>query len=214
VTAFEQKVKTVNVNTKRQSKFVDPLDWKFFGMFGQETPLYRLHGKVPQHFRKQVYKDFCAAKSGFLMCTDVAARGLDLPAVNWILQYDPPCETSDYVHRVGRTARKGLAGQALTLLLPSETLYVSLLASHSLTLSAMSSQSMFLQTAKDIPGAKKFKNTDEMVGVILQRRAENVVGSSRPLSDAAAQAFRSYVRAYATHSADSKVRFFIAIFLE
>jgi hypothetical protein len=57
--------------------------------------MYRLHGNVPQHARQTVYKDFCEAKCGVLLCTDVAARGLDLPEVDWILQYDPPCETTD-----------------------------------------------------------------------------------------------------------------------
>ena len=76
------------------------------GMFGSDCLMYRLHGNVPQQVRQSVYKEFCAAKSGIMLCTDVAARGLDLPEVDWILQYDPPCETTDYVHRVGRTARR------------------------------------------------------------------------------------------------------------
>ena len=74
---------------------VEPLPPRFTGMFGAACPMYRLHGNVPQHARQTVYKDFCEAKSGVLLCTDVAARGLDLPEVDWILQYDPPCETTD-----------------------------------------------------------------------------------------------------------------------
>lgn len=62
-----------------------------------------------------------------LLCTDVAARGLDFPAVSCILQYDPPGEAAEYVHRVGRTARMGQAGEALLLLLPSEKAYAGLL---------------------------------------------------------------------------------------
>lgn len=50
-------------------------------MFGSDCLMYRLHGNVPQQVRQSVYKEFCAAKNGIMLCTDVAARGLDLPEV-------------------------------------------------------------------------------------------------------------------------------------
>lgn len=186
------------------SQVMDPLGSHFTGMFGNTFNMYRLHGSVPQQGRQAVFKEFCAAKTGVLFCTDVAARGLDLPRVDWILQYDPPCETADYVHRVGRTARRGLGGSALLFLLPSEANYTQLLSSHSLYPEALSLQSLFMDTAQFIPGAAKFKNTDEMTAVILQRRLETVVQGNRPLLGAARQTFRSFVRAYATHSSDTK----------
>ena len=52
-----------------------------------DWPLFRLHGNVPQRERMAAYRSFHAAKSGLLVCTDVAARGLDLPSVDWIIQY-------------------------------------------------------------------------------------------------------------------------------
>lgn len=60
------------------------------------------------------------AESGILLCTDVAARGLDIPRVDWIIQYDPPDDPRDYIHRVGRTARAGKVGKSLLFLLESE----------------------------------------------------------------------------------------------
>ena len=67
-----------------------------------------------------------------MICTDVAARGLDLPTVDWIVQYDPPAETADYVHRVGRTARKGERGHSLLFLLPREVDYLGVLEARGL----------------------------------------------------------------------------------
>ncbi|XP_054568316.1 ATP-dependent RNA helicase DDX55 isoform X2 [Eptesicus fuscus] len=66
--------------------------------------------------------------SGILVCTDVMARGIDIPEVNWVLQYDPPSSASAFVHRCGRTARIGHGGSALVFLLPMEESYVNFLA--------------------------------------------------------------------------------------
>lgn len=58
---------------------------------------------------------------------DVAARGLDVPKVDVVVQYDPPQKINDYVHRVGRTARAGLQGKAVLFLGPSETHFIEML---------------------------------------------------------------------------------------
>ena len=94
ITTTEEEVTSSSTSaSQKRSAVLDPLPPKFTGMFGSASYLYRLHGNVPQKVRQEVYRDFCAASSGILLCTDVAARGLDLPRVDWILQYDPPCET-------------------------------------------------------------------------------------------------------------------------
>lgn len=63
-----------------------------------------------------------------LLCTDVAARGLDIPKVDWIIQFDPPDDTREYIHRVGRTCR-GVngSGKALLFLLSTEKAYLKYL---------------------------------------------------------------------------------------
>ena len=79
-----------------------------------------LHGKQHQMKRVEVYNDFLRKQNAVLFATDIAARGLDFPSVNWVLQFDCPEDTDTYIHRVGRTARYKEGGEALLLLLPSE----------------------------------------------------------------------------------------------
>ncbi|MBN3289734.1 DDX10 helicase, partial [Polypterus senegalus] len=79
-----------------------------------------LHGKQLQLKRMEVYNDFVRKKAAVLFATDIAARGLDFPAVNWVLQFDCPEDASTYIHRVGRTARYKEGGEALLILTPSE----------------------------------------------------------------------------------------------
>lgn len=83
-------------------------------------PVLALHGKQQQMKRVEVYNDFVRKQNAVLFATDVAARGLDFPAVDWVLQFDCPEDADTYVHRVGRTARYQEGGEALLLLLPSE----------------------------------------------------------------------------------------------
>lgn len=77
-------------------------------------------GQQKQQKRTTTFFEFCNAQSGILLSTDVAARGLDIPRVDWIIQFDPPDDPRDYIHRVGRTARAGKVGKSLMFLLPSE----------------------------------------------------------------------------------------------
>lgn len=84
------------------------------------VPLQLLHGKMKQARRMLVYYDFLKKPEAVLFATDIAARGLDFPDVDWVLQMDCPEDAATYVHRVGRTARFRAKGHALLVLLPSE----------------------------------------------------------------------------------------------
>ena len=84
------------------------------------VPLMALYGKQKQLRRVAIYNDFCKRDFAVLLCTDIAARGLDFPAVHWVVQVDCPEDANTYIHRAGRTARFEKDGQALLFLLPSE----------------------------------------------------------------------------------------------
>lgn len=79
-----------------------------------------LHGHMKQNQRMIVYNTFTNKQHAILLATDVAARGLDFPSINWVIQVDKPDSVDTYIHRVGRTARYDKHGHALMFLLPSE----------------------------------------------------------------------------------------------
>ncbi|EMD36799.1 hypothetical protein CERSUDRAFT_114703 [Gelatoporia subvermispora B] len=83
-------------------------------------PLLHLHGKQKQMTRLSTFQRFTSMKHAVLFATDIAARGLDFPSVDWVLQVDAPEDAETYIHRVGRTARYESSGKGLLLLLPSE----------------------------------------------------------------------------------------------
>jgi len=84
-----------------------------------------LSGDLPQSQRLKIIDDFMAGKFSFLVATDVAARGLHIDALEMVVNYDLPQDCENYVHRIGRTARAGLSGKAVSLACEkfSENLY-------------------------------------------------------------------------------------------
>lgn len=115
------------------------------------------------------------------MCTDVAARGLDIPKVDWIVQYDPPDDPKEYIHRVGRTARgeKGV-GQALMILRPEELGFLH-----------------YLKESK-VP-LWEFEFAWNKVANV-QNDLEKLVAKNYFLNLSAKEAYKAYVRAYDSHS--------------
>jgi ATP-dependent RNA helicase DDX10/DBP4 len=84
------------------------------------SPLLALYGTLHQMKRMGIYDEFSRKSNAVLFATDVASRGLDFPAVDWVVQMDCPEDTNTYIHRVGRTARFHKNGQSVIILLPSE----------------------------------------------------------------------------------------------
>lgn len=74
-----------------------------------------LHGDLPQSKRNRIVQDLRNGKCKILVATDVAARGLDVPAISHVINYDLPRQTEDYVHRIGRCGRAGRTGIAISL---------------------------------------------------------------------------------------------------
>jgi superfamily II DNA/RNA helicase len=79
-----------------------------------------LHGDLDQRMRMAALDAFRAGDVQLLICSDVAARGLDIPDVSHVINYDAPHHAEDYVHRIGRTGRAGKSGQALTIVARSD----------------------------------------------------------------------------------------------
>ncbi|MCJ1395011.1 ATP-dependent RNA helicase ddx18 [Xylographa bjoerkii] len=146
-----------------------------------DLPVLDLHGKQKQQKRTNTFFEFCNAKQGTLICTDVAARGLDIPAVDWIVQFDPPDDPRDYIHRVGRTARgSGGKGRSLMFLQPSEVGFLKHLK-----------EARVPVVEFDFP-AKRIVN--------VQSQLEKLIGQNYYLNKSAKDGYRSYLQAYASHS--------------
>lgn len=80
-----------------------------------------LHGDMAQSKRMEYLAAFKSGEAGLLVCSDVAARGLDVSAVPFVVNFDVPNNAEDYVHRIGRTGRAGMQGKAFTLAVPSDS---------------------------------------------------------------------------------------------
>ncbi|KAJ7594311.1 P-loop containing nucleoside triphosphate hydrolase protein [Mycena floridula] len=184
-----------------------------------DTSVFRLHGSLPTHTRLASLKRFSASSASspsILLCTSVASRGLDLPLVRAVIQYDLPTEggATEYVHRVGRTARAGKGGQAWAIVAPSEAEWVKWIAPNmvdesakpadrNVSLNAVSMESVL----KDGFGGKGDGYEDRATEV--QLTLERWVLSGKEHAEMARKAFLSHVRAYATHPSNEKHIFHI-----
>ncbi|KAK9708093.1 ATP-dependent RNA helicase dbp7 [Basidiobolus ranarum] len=167
-----------------------------------KAALFKLHGNLPQNIRTQTYFEFCKAESGVLFCTDVAARGLHLPDVSLIVQFDPPTDLKDYVHRVGRTARLGRAGEAYLLLLPSEIEYLDILKGQGLQPEGVKLEKILSSLS---PKGVEY----EQAATELQNEFERFVLSDPNRLLLARKSYSASIRAYATHTATERHIFHI-----
>lgn len=83
-------------------------------------PARELHGDLSQAVREKTLRSFADGKTRVLIATDVASRGIDLDDIGLVVNFDPPDDQDTYTHRVGRTARAGRTGRAITMVLPDQ----------------------------------------------------------------------------------------------
>jgi ATP-dependent RNA helicase DDX10/DBP4 len=106
----------VFLSSGKQVRFV----YESFRHLQPGIPLLHLHGRQKQTARLDITSKFSSSTNSCLFATDVVARGLDFPAVDWVIQLDCPEDADTYIHRVGRTARYEREGRAVLFLDPSE----------------------------------------------------------------------------------------------
>ncbi|XP_047079517.1 DEAD-box ATP-dependent RNA helicase 27-like [Lolium rigidum] len=136
-----------------------------------------IHEKQKQKKRAATFSNFCNSEKGILLCTNVAARGLDIPDVDYIVQYDPLNKLQDYIHNAEQTARaeKG-KGSVILFLLPQELEFLISLTAANIRLTEYELHN------KNVPS--------------LQSNFEKIVGENYFLHQLAQEAYRSYILAY------------------
>ncbi|KAJ4445393.1 hypothetical protein ANN_07198, partial [Periplaneta americana] len=150
-----------------------------------DLQIFGIHGKMKDK-RYKVFNSFRKATSGVLICTDVMARGVDIPEVHWVIQYDPPSSAASFVHRCGRTARIGNHGSALVMLLPTEDAYVDFIYRN-----------------------QKVRLTELRVpspAANVTSRVRSLQLKDRAVMDKALRAFVSHIQAYAKHECNVILR--------
>ncbi|GIY68315.1 probable ATP-dependent RNA helicase DDX10 [Caerostris darwini] len=134
-----------------------------------------LYGTLHQLRRMEIYDEFSKKIHAVMFATDIAARGLDFPNVNWVVQLDCPEDVNTYIHRAGRTARYEKGGEALLVLLPSEE------------------KSMVEQLhSRKIPIEKIEVNPRKLMSI--QKKLELICGRDVNLKDSCERAFKSYLK--------------------
>ena len=155
--------------------------------------LIPLHGKYPSNVRQKNLTRFTNSTTPVvLLTTDVAARGLDIPSVDLVIQIDPPSDPKSFLHRCGRAGRAGRKGLSVVFLQPGrEEDYVGFLEVRKTPIEKLSVPEVHVDEAD------AFQTSDML---------RNMVSKDRSLHDKAQRAFVSWVRSYSKHQASSIFR--------
>lgn len=158
--------------------------------------LVPLHGKHVAKVREKNFARFvCSSSSAVLLTTDVAARGLDIPQVDLVIQLDPPSDPKVFIHRCGRAGRAGRKGLAVVFLEPQEKDYISFLEVRKTP----------IEEYAELEHEKLISNVEPAVQ-LLRDEMRQIVRQDRAIHDKAQKAFVSWVRSYSKHQASSIFR--------
>lgn len=153
------------------------------------TTVLSIHGKMKKK-RGNILNKFRDLDNAILLCTDVMARGVDIPEMDWVLQWDPPSNAAAFIHRVGRTARQGCEGNALIMLLPNESAYVDFLCKN---------QKVSMQKIDvDATWSEEFPSLNQKLHE-MQLKDKNIF-------DKGTRALVSHVKAYSKHECSLLLR--------
>uniref|UniRef100_A0A1B6JTZ4 ATP-dependent RNA helicase n=1 Tax=Homalodisca liturata TaxID=320908 RepID=A0A1B6JTZ4_9HEMI len=160
-------------------------------LLAKNLDIFSIHGKMKEK-RYKIFDSFRKSQSGLLICTDVMARGIDIPEVDWVIQYDPPTSAASFVHRCGRTARIGNLGSAIIFLMPNEELYTD-----------------FIHRNQNVT-LHPFETFNRNPSMVYNQTIFNLVQKSqlndRAVFDKANRAFVSYIQFYCKHECNIILR--------
>jgi len=169
--SHSQKKIIVFMSACKQVRFL----YESFKLLKPGPAVMELHGKQSLSKRMLAFKDFAERERAVaLLCTDIAARGIDFPVVDWVVQLDCPDSVDSYIHRVGRTARYESGGHSALFLLPSEDTFIGKLRGARVDVKSIS--------------AKQGKVTS------IEGKLQGIVAGHPAIKHLAQKAFVSYMR--------------------
>jgi ATP-dependent RNA helicase DDX10/DBP4 len=169
--SHRRKKVLVFMQSCKQVKYVHEI----FRRLRHGASISALYGTLHQMKRMAIYDEFCKNDQAVLFATDIAARGLDFPSVDWVIQLDCPESATTYLHRVGRTARHAAVGNSFLMLLPSE-------------------ETGMLQQlrAHKVPIEKIEPNPRKVISI--QRKIEAYLAQDHELKESASRAYVAYLK--------------------
>ncbi|KAG7303253.1 hypothetical protein JYU34_011720 [Plutella xylostella] len=156
--------------------------------------VFAIHGKMKLK-RSKILEKFREAENTILLCTDLMARGLDIPEVEWVIQWEPPTHPAALVHRAGRAARGGAAGCSLLPLLPTEDTYVPFIKTNQLV-----ELKDWRESSDEIKVTEKLR--DKVLKILHDQQLKD-----RTILDKGQRAFVSHMRAYSKHECNLLLQF-------